>query len=224
MPIQINFLSESIAAEEEKRNDPVKRATWVGAFCVFLVLLWYSSLIFEHMVMTSQLEEKKAEWSALENQNKSILALSAGIKQATENIAAMDRLATNRVLWAPMLDALTQTFVKDVELTNLKTRQTYVVVVPQKDENEKRKDPLPSTATEKVLITLDARDYGDQTQQNYNAFRDLIARSEYFETELETGGLKLAQLLPPTADTQSSGGRSYVQFSLECKFPDKVRK
>ncbi len=224
MPIQINLLSESIAAEEEKRNDPVKRATWVGAFCVFLVLLWYSSLMFEHMVIASQLEEKKTEWSALENQNKSILALSAGIKKATENMAAMDRLATNRVLWAPMLDALTQTMVEDVELTSLKTAQTYIVVVPPKEENEKRKVPIPSTATEKILITLDAKDYGDQSQQNYNAFRDLISRSDYFETELETGGLKLAQLLPPSNDGQIGGGRSYVQFSLECKFPDKVRK
>jgi hypothetical protein len=223
MPIQINLLSESFAAEEAKRNDPVKCATWVGAFCVFLVLLWYSTLMFEHMVVASQLEEKKTEWSALENDNKSIRELSAGIKKATDNIVAMDRLATNRFLWAPVLDALTQTWVDDVEVISLKTRQTYVVVVPPKEENEKRKNPLPSSATENILLTVDARDYGDQTQQKYNAYRDLIARSEYFESELEKGGMKLAQLLPPSTDPLDAG-RSFVQFSLECKFPEKVRK
>jgi len=224
MPIQINLLSESIAAEEEKRNDPVKRATWVGGFFVFLVLLWYSSLMFEHMVVASQLEEKNTEWTALEDENKSIRELSAGIRQATDNIAALDRLATNRFLWAPMLDALTQTMVDDVEIINLKTRQTFVVVVPPKEENKKRKKPLPSMSTEKILVTLDAWDYGGQDQRNYNVFRDLIGHSEYFESELDTGGLKLAQLLPPSVDSSDGTGRSFVQFSLECKFPDKVRK
>jgi len=224
MPIQINLLSERIAAEEEKRNDPVKRATWIGAFCVFLVLLWYSSLMFEHMVVASRLDEKNTEWSALEDDNKSIRALSAGIRQATDNIAALDRLATNRFLWAPVLDALTQTMVDDVKITNLKTRQTYVVIVPPKEENKKRKKPLPSKATESILVTLDARDYGEQSKQNYNTFRDLVTSSTYFQNELEEGGMKLAQLLPPTVDSLDGGERSFVQFSLECRFPEKVRK
>lgn len=224
MPIQINLLSERIAAEEEKRNDPVKRATWIGAFCVFLVLLWYSSLMFEHMVVASRLDEKNTEWTALEDDNKSIRDLSAGIRHATDNIAALDRLATNRFLWAPVLDALTQTMVDDVKITNLKTRQTYVVVVPPKEENKKRKKPLPSKATESIIVTLDARDYGEQSKQNYNTFRDLITRSAYFQTELEEGGMKLAQLLPPTVDSLDGAERSFVQFSLECRFPEKVRK
>jgi len=223
MPIQINLLSESFAAEEEKRNDPVKRATWVGAFCVFLVLLWYSSLMMKHMVVASRLKEKQTEWNALEDDNKSIRALSAGITKATGDISALDRLATNRFLWAPVLDALTQTMVSEVELINLKTSQSFVVVTPPKD-NKKRKKPLPATATEKIVVQLDARDFGEQSEQNYNVFRDLIAKSDFFQRELGEEGLKLAQLLPPTSASASEGARPYVQFSLECKFPERVRK
>lgn len=222
MPIQINLLAENFAAEEEKRNDPVKRATWLGAFCVFLVLLWYSSLMMKHMVVASRLEEKQTEWSSLEDDNKSIRSLSDGITQATGNMAALDRLATNRFLWAPVLDALTQTMVADVELVNFKTSQSFVVVTPP-DDNKKRKKKIPSTSTEKIMVTLDARDYGEQAKQSYNTFRDLIAGSEYFKKELGAEGLKLAQLLPPT-DANAGTGKAYVQFSLECKFPERIRK
>ena len=223
MPIQINLLSENIAAEEAKRNDPVKQATWVGVFCVFLVLLWYSTLIMKHMVVASRLQEKQTEWGDLEDDNKSIRALSTGITKATGEIAALDRLATNRFLWAPVLDALTQTMVEEVELINLKTTQSYVVVAPP-DDGKKRKKKRPKTATEKISVVLDARDYGEQAQQNYNTFRDVLAQSDYFQSELGAEGLKLAQLLPPTEASAAESGRAYVQFTLECKFPERVRK
>jgi hypothetical protein len=177
----------------------------------------------KHMVLATRLEEKQTEWSALEDDNNSIRALSAGITEATGEIAALDRLATNRFLWAPVLDALTQTMVDDVELINLKTSQSYVVVAPP-DDGKKRKKKRPTSATEKISVVLDARDYGEQTEQKYNTFRDVLARSDYFKSELGDEGLKLAQLLPPTDASAAESGRAYVQFTLECKFPERVRK
>lgn len=224
MPIQINLLSENIAAEEEKRNDPVKRATWVGAFCVFLMLLWYSTVLVEGMVVSSNLEEKQGEWAKLKDEDENIRKVSANIRQSRDRIAALDQLAAHRFLWAPVLSALTQTMVPDVQLTSFRVSQTYVVVAPPKEQNEKRKNPLPPTATEKIIVSLDARDYSDQSKQNYKEMTDRISRSPFFSAQLADGGLKLAKLLPPSSDSLDDSGRSFVQFTLECKFPEKVRK
>ncbi|MGC3957234.1 MAG: hypothetical protein QM813_04480 [Verrucomicrobiota bacterium] len=44
MPIRLNLLAEAQAAEELRRNDPVKRALWVSVLLIALVLVWASSL------------------------------------------------------------------------------------------------------------------------------------------------------------------------------------
>jgi len=42
MPIRLNLLAEAQAAEEARRRDPVKRAIWIGALLVSVVLVWSS--------------------------------------------------------------------------------------------------------------------------------------------------------------------------------------
>ena len=239
MPVRINFLSEAIAAEEERRNDPVKRSMWIGVFCVFLVLLWYSTLLFEQMVVSSRLEEKKTEWSRLEPSNKDLREASNGIRDAMAKITALDRLSTNRFLWAPVLNAIQYTMVEDrVQLVRLNGQQSYVVLLPPKEDPKKKtsapgekaapapkkkKKATPASSTEKVLLTLDARDVGAQSEQNFNAFIDAIGQSPYFKANLETGGLRLAKLLPPTSEG-GSADKAFTLFTVECKFPDKERK
>jgi hypothetical protein len=239
MPVRINFLAEAIAAEEDRRNDPVKRSVWIGAFLVFLVLLWYSTLLFEQMVVSSRLEEKKTEWSRLEPSNKELREASNGIRDAMTKITALDRLSTNRFLWAPVLNALQYTMVEDrVQLVRLSGQQRYVMVLPPKEEAKKKesassgkvapaakkkKKSQPASSTEKILLTLDARDVGNQGEQNFNAFIDAIGRSTYFKSRLETDGVRLAKLLPPSSESGNTG-KPFTQFTVECKFPDKERK
>ncbi len=239
MPVRINFLSEAITAEEERRNDPVKRSMWIGVFFIFLVVLWYSTLLFEQMIVASRLEEKKTEWSRLEPANKELRAASNGIRESMTRINALDRLATNRFLWAPVLNALQYTMVDDhVQLVRLNGNHSYVMVLPPKEEvnkkgapaGEKKKAPVakkkkakPASSTEKIVLTLDARDFGNQGEQNFNKFIDAVGRSPYFKSNLESGGVRLAKLLPPTAET-GGADKSFTMFTVECKFPEKERK
>jgi hypothetical protein len=204
----------------------VKRAAWFGAFGVFLVLLWYSTLLFEQMVVSSRLEEKKTEWSRLEPANQELREASNGIRLAMDKINSLDRLATNRFLWAPVLNALQYTMVEDrVQLVRLNGDQSYVVVKPPEEKATKdtaapRKKGKPATSTEKILLTLDARDFGTQGEQNFNAFIDAISRSPYFKDNLVSGGVRLAKLLPPS---QGDASKAFTLFTVECKFPEKER-
>lgn len=237
MPVRINLLSEAIAAEEERRNDPVKRSMWIGTFFIFLVVLWYSMLLLEQMVVSSKLEERKTEWTRLEPANKELREASTGIREAMTRIGALDRLATNRFLWAPVLNALQYTLVEDrVQLVRLNGAHSYVVMLPPKEEPKKKdaagekkaptpkkKKAKPASSTEKIVLTLDARDYGGQGEQNFNAFIDAIGQSQYFKGNLEVGGVRLAKLLPPTSEG-GSAEKPFTSFTVECKFPEKERK
>jgi hypothetical protein len=238
MPVRINLLAEVIAAEDERRNDPVKRAVWIGVFFVFLVMLWYSMLLVDQMVASSRLEEKKTEWSRLEPANKELRIASNGIRESLAKISALDRLATNRFLWAPVLNALQYTMVQDhVRLVHLSGTHTYVVVLPPKEDSKKKaihddesivhetkkKKSKPASSTEKILLTLDARDYSAPADQSYNGFIRAIGQSVYFKNSLESGGVNLAKLLPPTT-VGGDTDKSFTQFTVECRFPEKERK
>jgi len=50
MPIRLNLLAEAQAIEEMRRHNPVKRAIWVGALLVCLMLVWSSSLQLKAMM------------------------------------------------------------------------------------------------------------------------------------------------------------------------------
>lgn len=227
MPVRINLLSEVIAAEEEKRNDPVKRTIWIGAFGFFLMMLWSSTLLFEQMMVSSNLSEKKGEWARLEPSNKELRTTTTAIRDGMEKITSLDRLATNRFLWAPVLNALQYTMVGDrVQLVRLSGSQSFEVVMPPKEKktsSAKKKKEKPATSTERTLLTLDARDFGSQGDQNFNAFIAAIGKSDYFKSKLDAGGVKLAKLLPPTQQG-GNADQQYTQFTVECKFPEKERK
>ena len=55
MPIRVNLLAEAQAAEQERRQDPVKRAGLVGALLVMIVLGWASTLQFKIMASKNEL-------------------------------------------------------------------------------------------------------------------------------------------------------------------------
>lgn len=228
MPVRINLLSDAIAAEAERRNDPVKRAIWVGVFGVFLVTLWYTTLLFEQMIASSNLTEKKSEWARLEPSNKELKLTSNGIRDGIDKINALNRLATNRFLWAPVLNALQYSMVGDsVQLVKLNGSQTYQLLEPPKETKKpnvkKKKKEQPASSIEKTMITLDARDYGKQNEQNFKAFIAAMGQSEFFKENLHSDGLKLAKLLPPTQES-GNADKAFTQFTVECKFPEKERK
>ena len=66
MPIRINLLAEQQAADELRRRDPVKRATWAGGFLVGVLTVWSGYLQVKLMAATSEVNRYESEWKKLE--------------------------------------------------------------------------------------------------------------------------------------------------------------
>ena len=80
----------------------------------------------------------------------------------------------------------------------------------------------PATVTEKIVLTLDAKDTGPNPGDQANKFQQAIADSGYFQSALgKTNVVRLTNFGTPTPG--SEGGKSYVPFTLECKYPEKTR-
>ena len=104
-----------------------------------------------------------------------------------------------------------------------RARISHEYIVVERTDNKTNSDGLilsrgkPASSTEKVTLTLDARDNsgGEQTIK----FRDAIAGCSYVRSVLgKTNEVKLT-----SSQTLVNEGKNVVQFTLECRYPEKVR-
>jgi hypothetical protein len=146
-------------------------------------------------------------------------------KLATINnkLTALKKLSDSRLLQGTLLNALQQCSVDNMQLTRLKIDQGYVRVegTPTVTNSSGRITPgRPGQVTEKVVLTLDARDFSANPGSQFGSLKSVIANNPYFKTMLETNGIQLASQSAPQT---GADGRQSVLFTLECHYPDKIR-
>lgn len=223
MPIRINLLAEAQAAEEMRRKDPVKRAVWIGGFCVFVVLLCAALLQFKIIVARSENSSLQAGWKAIEKQVKEVSEHRARTRELEAKLTALDQFTTNRMLWAGTLDALQHVSFDGVQLVHLQTEQRFTLNEGTKPAAGGALPPgaKPSTTTEKIVVTIDGRDYSARPGEQVPKFKQALVSSAYFESILQkTNKIQLTSQTAPQAEL----GRTFVGFGLKLFFEEKERR
>ncbi len=225
MPIRINLLAEAQAAEELRRRDPVKRAIIGGIVLVSAVLVWMGSLQVKIIADHANLTNLEARLSSRTNQFVQILNDTTNLDAINEKLGALNRMVTNRFLQASALDALQRATVPGIHIIRLRTDQTYEETPAVKPTVEKGKSipGKPGGATEKIRLTLDAKDASENPGgDQINKFRVMLACTPYFQNQnISTNDIRLRNYSSPQLDNET--GKAYVLFSLECSYPDHVR-
>jgi len=231
MPIRVNLLAEQIAAEEMRRRDPVKRAYWAAGILIGLVLIWTGLLQVQVSRASSELTAQVSKWKALEPKFKQIDADHRKTTATEARLDALDRLSTNRFLWAKVLNAVQFTMVDGVEVQKLLARQSFETVdlIPGKTNsvsgttNKVIIPPKPGSSRQKISLTVQGRDISPSPGSQINRFREGIAAHPFFSTELKkVDGVALRNRSPVTADPVEPG-RSFVEFTIECQFLETLR-
>lgn len=220
--IRINLLAEAQAAEEMRRKDPVKRAIWIGGFVVFLVLLGALTLQLKISRIRSDIARLNSNWNSIEVKVKQVEEHRRQTRNLESKLSALNQFTTNRVLWANVLDALQHTTVDKVQVTHMRTEQTFTV-----NEGPKVKNPdgstgpaKPGSVTEHVTITIDGRDFSPRQADQVPTFKSSLMKQQYFADTLhKTNKIQLTSLTPP----QLEGSRAFVGFGLQLYFEDKER-
>jgi hypothetical protein len=225
MPIRINLLAEVLAAEEERRKDPVKLGTYVAAFLVALVVLWAAMLQLRIIGAKRQLNGIEAKWKGIEQGYQ--IAVDAQKKniETEQKIAALYEMTTNRFLWGNLLNGFQQTLsgVQDVHVVRLRGDQSYVLAegTPNRTNGAVITPGKPGTATEKIVVKIDARDVSPQGKR-VNQFKESIAKAPFFKDNLsKTNGVLLTGRSAPQVD--QANRQQFVTFTLECNLPEKTR-
>ena len=183
MPIRLNLLAEAQAAEEMRRRDPVKRAIWVGAILVSLMLAWSSSLQLKAMMAANEAGRLEAQMNSNSNSYKTVLDDLKKRDELQGKVLALYQLSTNRFLQGNLLNALQQTNADDVQLLHLKLDQSYAVVEatkPHTNEHNRVIPGRPGTATERIVLMLDGFDSSPNPGDQVTTYKRAVANHPYF--------------------------------------------
>ena len=232
MPIRINLLAEQQAADEMRRRDPVKRATWFGGFLVGLLALWSAYLQVKLMAATNEVNRYEAEYKKLESSFKKVSSNMEAAAEADRKWAALQALATNRFLWANPLNALQFVMVPvdDVQIVALKTAQTYAIteaVKPTTNTSGTLVRGKPGTSREGVTFTLDGKDTSKESKDPAKRSTDGVFKLQeainnypYFKTNQVKS--QLITRSPDQIDPNNPAKR-FSTFTLRCEFPEVTR-
>jgi len=222
MPIRINLLAEQQAAEDLRRRDPVKRATWVAGFLVGILVVWAAYLQFKLMVVSREVHKVEAEWKKLEPDYNKVGTNLNKIADAERKLTSLQSLASNRFLWATPLSALQYTLVDDVQIVRLKADQVYTItegIKPSTNAGTVSRGK-PAKSREKITLTLEANDYSASPGDQIPRFQEVLNNHPYFKTNLQ----KVELTSRSAKQTDGSRlGKPFVFFTLECQFPEKER-
>jgi hypothetical protein len=223
MPVRINLLAEALAEEDLRRRDPVKRAIYLGVLLVVLSLVWWSSTLLEFMIEKNGLGQINAEIQSRASEFSEVQGNQKKIADAQKRLDALDQLTTSRFLQGNLLNALQQVYVPNVQLMRLRLDQSYVLNagVPSKTNSFGVVPGHPPTATEKTVLTLNAKDFSPVPGDQVNKFKSTLTGLGYFKSMLDTtNGVKLSDQSPPQSSFDS---KPYVLFTFECRFLDKTQ-
>ncbi len=222
MPIRINLLAEQLHEADLRRRDPVKRAI-VGAIVIGIgVVGWYASLLTQKVVLGRKLTKNKEAMVAIEADANSAREALEGVKELEERIHGLNSLATNRVLWGGLLNALQEVALPDVPINELRVIQAYRVERPPSQGAL----PMPATSTELISVVIKARDYGGSQAQLFNKFGEALRANEWIGSRLDledaNKGISFDSFGAPTPD-RDDPNRSFIPFTVKINF-EKVQR
>ena len=223
MPIRINLLADALAAEELRRKDPVKRATWIAVLIVSLIAIWSLMLQSKIILASSKLHTVEADWQSIEKAFLLVQTNQAELVRFERNLSALQQLRTNRFLWGSSLNTLQQIVVDGVRVTRLRAEQTYTQTegTPDRTNELRIVRGRPGVATERMVLTIEARDSTPNSVGRVK-FTEALANSSFFQSSGQKTNVLTLNVPPPNNDPLSPSGTS-VPFTLLCVFPEKER-
>jgi len=219
MPIRINLLAEAQNAEEMRRKNPVKRAIWVGSFLVCLILMWIGNLEWkiilerhDYSAIAANWQTNTAKYSAVTNEQMKIMDLD-------HKLAQLDELSTNRFLWAPLLNALQQAMVDQVQVVRLRSEQSLAREDAHDTGTGTNKQHLAAAMVEKLSLSIEAKDMRP-ADEDYAKFEKRLSTIDFFAARLQRRGFYMDGILGPLTVDPVDQSRQFATFTLAAQFPE----
>lgn len=229
MPISINFLAEQQAQEELRRKDPVKRGYLVGAIVVGVMLSLYLFLQLKLWSAHSEVSIYDNKFKSIESRYRQAQTNKVQLDDAQLRLAAVEAFSRERTLWANALNSLQFAALENVPLMEFRMQQQWSLsaAVPMKtNANGTMASPAkPARSREISSLVLAAKDYGSRSSgggepgNQIDTYQSRLQNQPYFKTNVSAIRMKGRS----QAQDEPGTKKRFVDFELECLFPEKER-
>jgi hypothetical protein len=149
MPIRINLLAEDQAAEEMRRQDPVKRAIVLASFLVALVLMWSGWLQIKLGYAAHEQANYEGQWAKLEKDFATVTENLQKTAEIESKLSALHQLETNRFLpLMPARRSISSDLIRPSVLHSDRGGRVQIA--------DGKRPGKPPTSIEKILLTITA--------------------------------------------------------------------
>jgi hypothetical protein len=223
MAIRVNLLAEAQAAEEMRRKNPVKLAVWIASFFITVVLLWIVELQLEIGVSKKTYNALEQSWRDNNARYAAVTNNMAKMGLMEHKLASLDRLATNRFYWAPVLNALQQTMIDGIQVMRVTGVQKYEKEDARIVGTGASAKRVAGAIIEEDSLFIDAKDFNPNAQ-NYNKFKETLCNCDFFVKNLgRKDGFVLDGTLSAVTVEASDPNRQFVDFKLASHWPEVHR-
>jgi hypothetical protein len=223
MPIRIDLLAEGREAERTRLSDPVRQTMPVAGLLLSLVLLHMLELQCNIWFERKGLDRIDKRLRAIKSNFTSVNNNAVKDSEEERKLAALDKLSTNRFLWAPVLYTLRQSLTEDVRVTRLKGEQVRLREEPRHIGHGTKRKTIPGATIEKITLHIDAKDESPD-HRNCLKFKQTLGDSEFFVERLgRKDGFVLDEFLKPATEGLAATNKAFVSFALAAHFPEVRR-
>jgi hypothetical protein len=221
--IKIDLLAEAREAEEWRRRHPLKRTAWICGFSICVMLLWLLELQLAINLDQKKTRNMEERYGVVRRRVSVSKDAVAGSVEINKRLAALDRLETNRFLWAPLLNSLQKTMIDHIQVTRLTGRQSYTSERGHIATMGSRKVQVPGDIIEHFDLFIEAKDMSPD-ELTYIKYKEILAKCDYFSQSLRSSdGFILEGVLRPFALAKLNSSNEFTKFVLSAHFPEVRR-
>jgi type IV pilus assembly protein PilM len=224
--IQLNLLAEEREAAEWRRQDPVRYYTWGAVALVAAMLGWAAMLGGQLWKARRQLRSLESELQAHRSGLGESISNAQRARDLETTLAALDKQAQNRSLWAPALNALQFATLPEIQVYRVKLEQAIVKPPPPPPPKPVPKTSAPKPPTpksppviERLTLIIQGKNYGET--RHIDQFIERIQQQAFFLERLRTNQPVLLTDLQARQVDPAQPNRTCALFTVTCHFAER---
>jgi type IV pilus assembly protein PilM len=213
----IDLLAEQKEQAEIRSRDPMKRGYALAATLLVAMVGWYALVLMKGSEAEKQFQRRTEENNLLQKDFSEADANEKNLAQLHQTLASLDKISTNRFLWAEALDAFQHTVVDNFQMVRLQINQQILNIkaVPAVTNVAKMVTPgKPAQALEETTFRIQAKSFAKPSAAE--SFMGAITASPWFKSHLRPEEpMRLIESQAPIVDP-SNPNKVTIFFTVEC--------
>ena len=219
--VQVNLLAERQEAAALRRRDPIRWGSWAAALLILAFLCWGVLLRLTLGRATAELNRCQAQLVSIQKDSKEVSANSRKAGEIERVLSSLDKISSNRFLWALPLNALQYTQADNIQLIRLRMQEEIVQLPGAKLATNSIKGVVGKsvTSTARITLSLQGKHFGEPPTAE--RFIEDLGSFPYFKANLrKVQPIRLVSISPQQVDPIETS-KTFILFNIECRFVDR---